>query len=274
MKTPEHVESRCALHGVNILLGNTASENLDVSLRHAAVIERTGKFTKVIYLNLAFEGRRWYAAEREVFGKEKKKFTSYHIGSGNLARNISSIMAGLGEKDRPAIIINSWEMASSCYRYREALIFLLHQLVMIYDAAIYIYAQAKPESVIKGYTNRAGFGRLTIVTHDVIDLVADRRERAEHMKKATDSVIVEAKKIIEEPLPAVAVEEKPQAPIEGVNGTSKEVPKTGESAQLPARKINSLRNARGHLSAVTEQETDKEEYFKKKEVYEGVLEYA
>jgi hypothetical protein len=253
-------------------------------MRQAAALAKTGKFTEVVYINLPFDGRKFYWAQRQVCGSEKPNFKSYHVSSGNLAKTLQSLKAGLSPDARPAYVINSWEMSASCYRYREDLVFAIHQLLMTFDAAVYVYSQVNPEKVVQHYLNRCGLGKLTLFASNISNLIADREERksAEAQEKAAAAIAAE-----------VTTEAVEAPPIETTNiqddstkastpeHSEIEVTAEGVFAHLDGIKTNDLGSARGHLSPVAlddmieEDEEDLEEdEYQEEVVEEGELEYA
>ncbi len=279
MNTPTSARAAapgCPLYGLTIFLGESSFANLGVSLKQAAVLERCGQFTHVFYINVAFDNRRFYATQRRAIGTEKANFSSYHVCTGNLARTLQRIQYTLPEGARPAFVINSWEMSSSCYRFREELIFMIQRLIMTLDAGVYVYSQANPEKVKAGYINRTGLGKLPAITDSIIDLTANynaAKAKAAEGVPASEAATTEA--------PA-EVKEEVKVAEEVAEHSEIEVTADGVFANLPAQEINNLAPAHGHLSKVAlddviEEEVDEEEEeeaYHEELVEEGELEYA
>jgi hypothetical protein len=88
--------------------------------------------------------------------------TVYHLPAGRTAYNVRRLKDTIPNPQRTAIIINSWEMASSNYRYREELIFALHELQMTLGITVFVFAMANASRVKSRQLNRAGLGKLSI----------------------------------------------------------------------------------------------------------------
>jgi hypothetical protein len=82
-------------------------------------------------------------------------------------------------KGKVAVIVNSWEMASSCYRYKEQLLFALNGLVCADEVTVFVYSQAKKGSVEPGMIHRSGLGRLPAIASGVIELPEENVETEE-----------------------------------------------------------------------------------------------
>lgn len=244
MKTPISLIDRqllsCSKHELSIVLGDTAYDNLNASLRQAALLAASAQYDSVIYINLPFSRNRFTAAERAQAGSDSKKIHAYHVSGGRLAESLRSIGSRVADGSRTAIIINSWEMSSACYRYREDLVFALQELVLSSEATVIVYGQSKPESVSVAKPNRTGLGKLTIFADAVISLKA---------------------------LAEIEEEEATFAKQEEQEHSDLEVTADGVFAQLPSQQINDLATPDGHLSGG--------EFGEEEEVVEdGVLEYA
>jgi hypothetical protein len=231
---------------VTIVLGENALSNMQASLVQAEMLLASGRFDSVIYMNLPFSRRKFTDARREFFREDPARMTVYHVASGHLARTVGGLEQNLTNPERTALIINSWELSSSCYRYREDLIFKLHELQMSLDLTVIVYAMSKPSSVEAGKTNRTGLGKLTITADSVIDLSeADGGENspAEDAEKAMEANI-------------------PSGSSKNAHAATGITPE-GRIAQLPANEFNDLPYADGHLSE--NEDYGEEEYEYKEE---------
>jgi hypothetical protein len=84
-------------------------------------------------------------------------------------------------KGKVAVIINSWEMASSSYRYKEQLLFAIFRLVSAEEVTVFVYSQAKSGSVVPGMINRAGLGRLSAIAVAIMEIPEeDEHALADH----------------------------------------------------------------------------------------------
>lgn len=112
-------------------------------------------------------------------------------------------------------------MSSSCYRFREELVFAIQQLLIEQEVTVIVYGQSKPSTVESGKINRTGLGKLAVITDVVINLSSDEFAQADDLWN--------------EPAPR---EEH----------SAIEVTSDGVFAHLPSRKINELDGVHGHLS--------------------------
>lgn len=113
-----------------------------MSLAHAKLLASSGKYDSVIYINLPFSRRRFTEAREKAIGGKipGTKMHIYHIASGHLAQTVKNIGRDLDRPERTALIVNSWEMASSTYRYREDLIFALYNLAFEHELSVFVYS--------------------------------------------------------------------------------------------------------------------------------------
>jgi hypothetical protein len=157
-------------HELTLCIGDNAFDNLKASLAHAKALLESRRFDSVVYVNLPFSSRRFTDTRREVFPKSEKNaaFVVVHNHIGRLGPEFGSVKDAVdAAKGKVAVIINSWEFASSSYRYKEQLLFALHSLVCADEVTVFVYSQARSE-VVPGEIHRAGLGRLTAFAIDVM----------------------------------------------------------------------------------------------------------
>lgn len=156
-------------HELTICLGDNAAENLRSSLAHARALLDSRRFDSVVYVNLPFSSRRVTDARRDVFPKSENSpnFTLIHNHIGRLGPDFGEVRRAVeSSKGKVAVIINSWEFASSSYRYKEQLLFALHELVCGNEVTVFVYSQA--QYATPGEIHRQGLGRLTIFAAGVM----------------------------------------------------------------------------------------------------------
>lgn len=245
----------CPKNELSIVLGDTALDNLRASLRQASLLASSGTYDSVIYINLPFSRKRFGKEEKEHLTAGRGSVSIHHISSGHLARTVSALGQKITDGSRTAVIINSWEMSSSCYRFREELVFAIQQLLIEQEVTVIVYGQSKPSTVESGKINRTGLGKLAVITDVVINIASDEFAQADDLWNE----------------PAAREEH-----------SAIEVTSDGVFAHLPAREIKDLGGAHGHLSAVAlddmieeeVDEEDEEEPYHEEYVEEGELEYA
>jgi hypothetical protein len=204
-------------HELAIATGRNAFDNLKASLAHAKALLESRRFDSVVYVNIPFSARRFTDTRREVFPKSENNpaFEVLHMQEGRLGPSFSYVrQQATRAKGKVAVIINSWEMSSSCYRYKEQLLFGIHSLVCADEITVIVYSQAKKGSVEPGVIHRAGLGRLPLFATGVIELQEEKQEAEE-----------EKQVFVEDILPP------------------KIIPAPAESVQLHGNKINELRYA-------------------------------
>lgn len=213
----------CPKNELSIVLGDTALDNLRASLRQASLLASGGEYDSVIYINLPFSRNRFGKEEKEHLAAGRNAVSIHHISSGHLARSVRALGQKITDGSRTAVIINSWEMSSSCYRFRKDLVFAIQQLLIEQEVTVIVYGQSKPSTVQSGMVNRTGLGKLALITDVVIDIA--------------DKEYVLADESWNEPAPR-----EEHSPLE--------VTAEGVFAHLPAREIKDLGGAHGHLSGV------------------------
>jgi hypothetical protein len=205
-------------HELTLCIGENAFDNLKASLAHAKALLESRRFDSVVYINVPFSARRFTDTRREVYPRSEKDpaLNVMHMQRGRLGPDFYEVIAEVKRaKGKVAVIVNSWEMASSCYRYKEQLLFALHGLVCEHGITVFVYSQAKVSSVEPGVIHRSGLGRLTAFAVAVMVMPKEEEE------------------------PSVAVDEAKQDVV-----TRHPSPIThGESVQLHGNKINELRYA-------------------------------
>ena len=165
-------------HELTICLGDNAGDNLRSSLAHARALLDSRRFDAVVYVNLPFTPRRVTDARRDVFPKSENNpnFTLIHNHIGRLGPEFDSVRKAVeAAKGKVAVIINSWEFASSSYRYKEQLLFALHELVCADEVTVFVYAQA--QCAVPGEIHRQGLGRLTMFAADVMLMPTEEEVR-------------------------------------------------------------------------------------------------
>jgi len=180
-------------HELTICLGDNAAGNLRASLAHAKALIESRRFDSVVYVNLPFSSRRFTDTRRDVFPKSEKNtaFTVVHNHIGRLGPEFGSVKTAVdAAKGKVAVIINSWEFASSSYRYKEQLLFALHSLVCADEVTVFVYSQARSE-VVPGEIHRAGLGRLTAFAIDVMR-IPQEEEWHEEKQFFVDEVMLSA----------------------------------------------------------------------------------
>lgn len=205
-------------HELAIACGKNAFDNLKASLAHAKALLESRRFDAVVYVNIPFSARRFTDVRRAVFPKSENNpaFVVIHAQQGTLGPKFYQVQdAAKSMKGKVAVIINSWEMASSCYRYKEQLLFAIHSLVCADAVTVIVYSQAKAGSVEPGVIHRAGLGRLPAFAMGVMEIPEEKAEEPEVAKETVSGTFVE------DILP----------------------PKKRESVQLHGSKINELRYA-------------------------------
>lgn len=203
-------------HELVIATGKNAFDNLKCSLAHAKALLESRRFDSVIYVNIPFSARRFTDVRREVWAKSENNpaFDVLHMQEGRLGPSFSYIrQEAKRAKGKVAVIINSWEMSSSCYRYKEQLLFEIHSLICADAITVIVYSQAKQGSAEPGVIHRTGLGRLPIFAAAVMEIPEEKAEEKQDEKQV----------FVEDILPP------------------KNVPAPAESVQLPASKINELR---------------------------------
>ncbi len=168
-------EQLAAIHGgeITIVLGDDAAQNLRASILQTEALSKSGAYDKVYYINLPFSRRRFTDAAKELEWEPTGNNIQYlQAFQGKLMDTARELRGRMKSPERTAIIINSWELASSCYRYREELIFTLHELAIGMGVTVIVYACNKPQSVSVGKVNRTGLGKLAVSADAVISLEA------------------------------------------------------------------------------------------------------
>jgi hypothetical protein len=167
---------------MTIVVGEDAYTNLQVSLAHAKQLCDSGRYERVIYINLPFSRRRFSGARAEVIGEPlpPHKMQVYHVMTGQLSSTVKAVGAELARPERTALIVNSWEMASSSYRFREDLIFALYNLQAEHELSVFVYSVGKADSVAAGRRNRTGLGKLTLAAENVISLTESAEEKPQY----------------------------------------------------------------------------------------------
>lgn len=194
----------CLDNESSIILGDDAFHNLRLSLEHAKLLLDKNVYERIYYINLPFSGKRFHENLRLAGMKgegnrsyeDDKRLVIYHVDNGNLAetiRDIRTLMASIGDTGRAAIIINSWEMGSRSYRYREDLIFTIYMMQMKSEAAFYVYSVAEAKNIILRRSSRAGFGKLVQIVEGVVDLTTgkytvDKKEAKQEKLYLSDAV--------------------------------------------------------------------------------------
>ena len=224
---------------ITILLGDNAAQNLQASLMHAAALKASGQFESIVYINLPFSRKKFTLAARQAFGNGvSDALDIHHLMGGRLYNSIHYLQQRLRNPERTAIIINSWELASSCYQYREALIFKLHEISAALGVTVFVYAMSKPEKVEAGCMNRTGLGKLAVAADAVIALRDEEKaEESLEMMESEEHTTIES-----------ASQEGSFEVIDNIINLPqrKEVP--GENENLVARNSNDLAHANGHLN--------------------------
>jgi len=180
-------------HELTICLGDNADGNLRASIAHARALLDSRRFDSVVYVNLPFSSRRFTDARRDVFPKSEKNpaFTVVHNHIGRLGPEFGSVREAVEKaKGKVAVIINSWEFASSSYRYKEQLLFALHSLVCADEVTVFVYSQARSE-VVPGEIHRAGLGRLTAFAVAVMHIPKEEERQffADAMMQSAGGVV-------------------------------------------------------------------------------------
>jgi hypothetical protein len=167
-------------HELTICIGSNAFDNLKASLAHARALLESRRFDSVVYVNIPFSARRFTDTRREVYPRSEKDSSLIvtHMQQGRLGPDFHSVIADVKRvKGKVAVIVNSWEMASSCYRYKEQLLFALHGLVCEYGITVFVYSQAKASSVEPGMIHRSGLGRLAAIAVAVMEIPEEQEEK-------------------------------------------------------------------------------------------------
>lgn len=183
LNSPEmrKVYLRHAEHELTICRGDNAADNLKTSLAHARALLESRRFDAVVYVNLPFTPRRFTDARRDVFPKSDNNpaFVVLHNHIGRLGPDFGTVEDAVkNAKGKTAVILNSWEFASSSYRYKEQLLFALHSLVCADDITVFLYSQAKAGSIVAGEIHRSGLGRLAAFAVGVMEF-PEEKERFE-----------------------------------------------------------------------------------------------
>jgi hypothetical protein len=216
---------------INILLGDDAAYNLRASLALSSMLRTSGKFDHIVYINLPFSRRRFSDACKEM-GAEKVGTLVYHISGGRLARSVAELRGHELEGERTAVIINSWELSSSCYRYREDLIYKLRELQMDMGVTVFVFAMSDPAKVAVRKMNRTGLGKLSLTADLVVDLMEEEAEQ--------DIASEETREESEEMANIITAET--------LKRNEPDRPPVREYATLPISNFNDLPTPNGHLN--------------------------
>src|SRR5688572_13665404 len=170
-----------------IIVGDDALMNLRSSLAHARLVVDRRLYDSVIYINLPFSKRRFTEERTRSYGDTTASLEIHHVSSGHLSQFIGDLSMSGKPRGKTAIIINSWEMASANYRYKEELIFLLLRLVNDENTSVFVYSTANPNGLAPGKPNRCGLGKLSLMTSDVIKLESDEEREEYETESPSDS---------------------------------------------------------------------------------------
>jgi hypothetical protein len=209
-----------------IIVGNDALTNLRASLAHARLLVDKRLYDSVIYINLPFSKRRFTDERMRSYGDTTASLEIHHISTGHLSQFIDGLSMSVTPRGKTAIIINSWEMASANYRYKEELIFLLLRLVNDENTTVFVYTTANANGLAPGKPNRCGLGKLSLMTSDVIKL--DTEDPAEPVREIRS---------------------------ESTKHSPTHINQDGECVILDDRNINDLAYADDHQSGVGDEES-------------------
>ncbi len=174
------------------------------------------------------DGRQTMIQQRILDHQDAKLIVHSSI-RGNLVDDLEYLLRVIANCNIGAIIISGWEWASSSWRRKERLLYLLRELIEKENIAVVVYSQSKTKPVA-GEVDRGGIGKLAMLAVDIIRLETSNTLEAES--------------------------QRPQPLISSIaENTAAE-----ESAQLLISKINDLQGAK---PAITSGGTRHEQRLKK-----------
>lgn len=226
---------------ISIMLGDDAAANLRASLHLAHELRSSRRFSNVIYMNLPFSRNRFSQERKNVTGsRHDDGLQIYHLTRGRAAESVAGLEGTLKDPKRTAIIINSWELSSSSYRLREALIFALHALQLEYGVTVIVFAMSDPAKVHSRRLNRAGLGKLALAADSIISLAEEPKD------EDADEVEEEVGEAEETQTSEILM--LPEHVPGGVNQEQQAEEESSVGVNLPTSKNNNLPDAPRHLN--------------------------
>src|SRR5438105_698041 len=167
---------------VNLVVGQTIGRNILAGIRHGYDISRSGE-GNVLYINTVQTHKQLDRSMNQVLGPGSEEITEWYnrrekpaiffetILHGAVADHQALIEEYVQYKNVTTIIINSWELASKSYAYREELLYILQELTDgapgLREVSVLVYLQKRKQIPEAGKLERGGAGKLAAIAQRV-----------------------------------------------------------------------------------------------------------